>query len=976
MEFDARGKPKSLYRFSDKKELLNTANPGKGFCFHGVNFWGGAPSNKVYELTNMVYKDNLLIVRSEKGFEKLTFDVNVHDSYLSFSLSRVENVPAENMWYLRFNINVVENIALHPLDHMTYLRNCYGATDKNVYNEDHKHSSAERNVYWNYFWDRNPDNPFGAFALHCPKNNIEHDENLLHVWVNEDALPKPAIQDAWTVERARKWMDGWKEFSSSVRSVTVHGKNVDDLKDMAEIALRQNLNQIKFHTHTWREEYWPERRRHLTPNPKIFPGGQEEFTDFCNFLEERGMRLRLHTLSGAIATNDPWVKGPNGPHPQLAHWLEAELVESVSEDDKVLYIRPKKGSSLPIQHNMATAGPMSKGLGFNLKTINIGGKEFCLVDEFLDTDKDVWKLTLERRGSLKDKIVAHQKGAKVIAYCRPYGMCFTVDNNSELLREMTKEFADFMNKNGVDHIDLDGLEIHEQETYGEAKFGRLLYSYLDHYAIVGTSTGGPMPFHMEYWFVNARKGSRMPTHMPLSLERTGRRSTGPYEVHVEVARLLAEQKYDISGLKKPEPMFDITKEMITSHGLSDRFTEQIRLWDKVSKNLTDEQCKVIENNYRSWGSKKFGWRTHYHQTDVLFEPRIINEKLSLLPLSLLKRPDIDSGWGPGAEFGPICVWQFIKVNEKVIVQNRYDAQEPEFVIHVMPALVNKRSTSESNLTSKATDEILEGYERGAGLEKGLMVEGAAKDLALQPKINQIKNLGDHKFEETEQGLSITLDNNMDKPYTNRKSIPHWDVKANSNRARGIGLTVTGDGSGAVLLIQIKGHGQADYVVPLDFTGTRDIVIPNGTVSYTNKNWFWSLEVKHMRHKQPIASVGLAIGHAPAKTKATATVSNLRFLAEEPASLINPTLKIGEGSLQINGTIKSDHYIWYKRGSKVGVYDINWHEVAKLPVAKSNFIAPGKGKGITYQIESEGKNPFPQLGVQIFTADKPMTIRTE
>ncbi len=166
LEFDVNGRPKSLFRLADKKELLNTADPGRGFYLYGLNFLAGPGRPKEFPLNDLSFDGKRLVAAD--GLAKLTLAVNVQDSYLSFSLERVEGIPTQNLLTLRFEINVAENIAMHPLDHMTYKRNCYGATDGKIYSE--KKFKGTRQVFWKWLWDRNPVNPFGAFALQCPRS--------------------------------------------------------------------------------------------------------------------------------------------------------------------------------------------------------------------------------------------------------------------------------------------------------------------------------------------------------------------------------------------------------------------------------------------------------------------------------------------------------------------------------------------------------------------------------------------------------------------------------------------------------------------------------------------------------------------------------------------------------------------------------------------------------------------------------------
>ncbi len=972
-ELDVNGKPKSLLRLGDGKELLNTADPGRGFFLSGLNFWPGVTPE--IALTDLSFDGDTLTVG--KGLCRLTFAVNVQDSYVAFSLARIEGVSPANLATLQFEVNVVENIAMHPLDHMTYRRNCYGAADGRRYAEgplEEEEGWISRTVRWDWLWDRNPDNPFGAFALQCPRTNDEHDETLLDIWVNEDALPKPAIDDEWTRARARDWLDGWLEFSRDIRAMTIDGKNAAELRELVDFAEAEGLNQIKLFTHTWRGGFWPYHRHHLIPNPEVFPGGAPEFKAFCDYVAGKDMRLELHTLSMCIANVDPyWVMTPDGPDPRLANWLKGELARPFEKGARIMHVRPEAGATLPTMERFNFPGPDGFPPCFKINVVSVG-KEFFHVDEFIDTDKDVWKLKIGRSGLYGSEQSEHPQGDKLVGYIRPYGQVFTADNNSTLLEELAKGYSEFCNANHVTMISLDGLEVHAQDGYGEPKFGRLLYKYLDHYTTSGSSTGGAMPFHIEYWFKAADRQSDRCTTMPLALERSGRRATNPYEVHVEVAKYVAAG-HAVGGLMKPEPMFDLSKEMLDTHGLSARFVEQLRLWRRAARNLSDKQREAIQASYRQVDAYEGFGGYHWLETDTIYEPTTDGDKLALVPWSLLTRPGIDRGWGTGQEFGPICVWQFVTVGEKVKVESRHHAQEPQLVLHVMPALTNQRTAAES-ATSGPVDQDAEGYDIGAGLAKSLTIEGLATDLVLQPTLAQIKNPGDHEFAATEQGLRVSYHNKRTEPYSRQENLPYWEVKANSSAARGIGLTVTGDGSGAVLLIQLRGHGLCDYVVPLDFTGTRDIVIPTSIASWTDQRWAWTMSVKNMRHEGPIGLVQLALGRVPPKTHASAVVSNLRLLAETPATLVNPTLKLNAGALQILGEVKSDHYIWHTGGDTVGVYDLNWNEVQRLPVRKQDFVAPAKGSQIEYQVLSEGDGPLPQLGVQIFTAGDRWLIEEE
>ncbi|RMD85094.1 MAG: hypothetical protein D6820_00315, partial [Lentisphaerae bacterium] len=645
--FDSRGKPKSLLRLSDNQELLDLSDPGKGFYLYGMDLQSAEPAE--IPLSTMKLEDgNRLILQN--NFSRLTFRINIQPAYLAFYLERVEGVPTQNLLILRFELNVVRHIGLHPLDYMTYRRNSFGSTDGIQFEEKPPAKTLTRRVSWQWLWDRHPDNPLGGFALQCPRTEREYDQTLLQIWVNEPSLPKPAIQQPWTLETAQKWLEGWIRFNTDVRTITINGENLDELKEMVDFAVQEQLNEVKLFTHTWRGGFWPRSQHHLLPNPNLFPAGEKDFKAFCDYVYGKGLRLRLHTLSMCISNIDKyWVKTPQGPDPRLAHWVRGTLVDPVDKNADLIRFRPEPGSALPVMGQRRRIGSVAYHSFFAIQVFAIG-KEFVRVEEFRNTDRDIWELKLSRRGLFTSEQTSHEPGENVTGYLRPYNQVFTADNNSTLIRELAKEFGEFCNTCHITTIDLDGLEVHGQHGYGCAKFGYLLYQYLDHYTASDSSSGAAMPFHMEYWFKAATRNVRPVVTMPLVLERSGRRATNPYEVHVKIARFVAEQRAVVGGIRKPEPMFDLTPAMLRNHGLSQRFLEQLHLWRKIAGTMSDEQRRTIAAGYHPIILKDLNLNMGNHkETDIIWEPRKTDDGLYLRPLSLLTRPGIDRGWTTGQE---------------------------------------------------------------------------------------------------------------------------------------------------------------------------------------------------------------------------------------------------------------------------------------------------------------------------------------
>jgi hypothetical protein len=243
---------------------------------------------------------------------------------------------------------------------------------------------------------------------------------------------------------------------------------------------------------------------------------------------------------------------------------------------------------------------------------------------------------------------------------------------------------------------------------------------------------------------------------------------------------------------------------------------------------------------------------------------------------------------------------------------------------------------------------------------------------LQPKAAQMGNLGRHVFTDVGPALEVSLNNKTPAtPVAGKKpasvehyqqdSFPNRAFKGNSQNARGLALTVTGDGSGALLVIQVG--NSKDYVVPINFTGRKDIFIPTSEVSRTVGGWGMRYATKRAIYGN-FHGVFIGFGRVTANTHAKVLIENLRMVGEKPSSIKNPVIHAGAGTLAIQGEVKSDHYLWYQGGDKVGVYDKNWNLQAELPAVATNYEVD---KGFSeYWIDGESANPPPWFDVQFIT----------
>ena len=963
MKFSPSGKPVSF--IINGSESINTKDPGAGFELCAYDY---AEGKRLSFPLNHLHYDGKQLTASNGRKAKVVFDVAATDRYLTFKIKSLEGISKESRLWLQFRMNTSVKTKALALDYM-----CGVGKQGNALV-----------INWNWLWDDSAGNPLGGFALYSPTSGADEDETLLHLWANA-GLPHPKVNGEWNLETARKWLADWQAQFADVSKMVISAKSNAELYALTDYASTMDIKRLYMHTDTWRGEYWPNKYSFLRLNPATFPNGEEDFQKFARYARSKGLGLTIHDVSCSIGNHDPdYVAGKIDP--RLAKWVQGTLAQPVSETDKTIYFKPNPGEEMVITADRNVTGPSQTSPQNNITTIYIGN-ELIEVGQFTDTDKDVWVLKNCRRGHLKSTPAAHPIKAPLAGLIRPYGQVFTANNDTTLVEELGRRMAEFYNRNNIVHCIQDSAESHTvNHPWGYAKFAQAVYTNLDHPTTSNNSGGTPMPCHFEYKFNSSRKAMRTtadaeaasadgsdepapltPTErngltIPLTVARNGRPATSPYELFSLVGKPVAAGLRSI-GLYKPEPMFGVTLETLQNQGLATYATEVVGAWKQVGPLLSEAQRKAILAS----------------SDQVIFRAAQVKGQLSVTPLRMLARPGIDIDWREGSEFGPIVPRQYVKTGDSLEVVNPYADQEPEFIIRVMnafdvsPNAVLREGAPVAAPTKEG--QAIDTYNIGAGIDAADAGKAGAKtsklsNIYIQPLAAKIKTPGDHTFTQEGNALRIQFKNKRNEAVTNKEKLPNWACVSDMTQARAIGLTVSGDGSGAVLLIQPNSRGRRDYIVVLDFKGERDIVIPCGEASWADARWGWRMETKGSQYGE-LKKVSLALGHVPPKTNVDIKVSNLRVLPEVSTEVVNPIINLGTGSLQIMGKVAIESYLWYQGGDSVGVYDLNWKKLADLPVKKTNFIVP-KG-AVKLSLESKEANPAPWLEWQFFVKDSPMLI---
>jgi hypothetical protein len=338
----------------------------------------------------------------------------------------------------------------------------------------------------------------------------------------------------------------------------------------------------------------------------------------------------------------------------------------------------------------------------------------------------------------------------------------------------------------------------------------------------------------------------------------------------------------------------------------------------------------------------------------------------------MTRKSGDIPWQQGQEHGALSPRQYVKLGEELVLENPFRFQPAKFIIRVLwafdprgPAETIKQSTSKAAASPVPSDVFTAGNQAGAQAQArvpNLILQAARKDLHL-PGDAPLKTL----VSEDGAGLRLSAENaGPSELWAKPDRLPQWNATADMTGRRGIGMRVTGDGSGALLLLMISGR---DYVVPIDFVGPRDVEIPNGEVAWSSAAWGWRMSTKHANYASQ-RQFRLGFGYLPPQTKASVQVEGLTALAEIPACLENPIIHVGAGTLTVHGRVESGQYLQFEGGDSAAVFDENWNKRRDLRVTRTEYTMPSGWATVSIHSESKA-NPW--LEAQFLTEGEPMEV---
>ena len=408
---------------------------------------------------------------------------------------------------------------------------------------------------------------------------------------------------------------------------------------------------------------------------------------------------------------------------------------------------------------------------------------------------------------------------------------------------MAREYAEFANEVGVGQLEYDGYEIHGQYAWGPRKFSDLVSRHLDHAVVSNTSNGSPVASNLEMRFSKIRKINQFGYHtVNLSFQLDDHRpATSMLDAWFELSSLIAKGVRRFQVLK-PEPMFGVSTEILAKHGQSEELFAAFALWRQALPLMSREQLATMRQAFTPFGN--------HMQGKDLFQVRRAADHYEVIPTRVMVRKEGDVPWLVGQEFGPVGPRQVARPGRQFQLENPFPAQPAPFVIRVLAELGESYGGQGVTAAARAGDATVDSYRTGAdgqAVVKGATAPAILRNLQkLQPKAAEIDNQRLAQFSQDGDAIWMSAENPRAEAFRTEKDLPTWSKQFSMNAGRGLAMDLTGDGSGAVLLLQLSGRGVRDYVVKLDFTGSRSVTIPAGETSWADGNWGWRFGAKILR----------------------------------------------------------------------------------------------------------------------------------
>lgn len=330
---------------------------------------------------------------------------------------------------------------------------------------------------------------------------------------------------------------------------------------------------------------------HFEIDPKFYAGGDKGLRKAAREARKRGYGMGFHTLSNFIHTRDAYVSPV--PHENLLVMDRTVITRDVGKRDRIIEIRNR--------NNFGTRS--------HLNVIRIGD-ELIRFDTLSEAGGRFRLLRCER-GAFNTVACAHEKGAQV-ARLWDHGYK-TMFPDLKLQEQMATRIGSLIKYTGIRRMSFDGMEgclYTGRGEYACSEYVRRVYSICGDELLSDASTPSHYRWHAHSYFNWGEPYYDFQGRGGMFLYRTNNQDffTRNYMPHMlgQYQLRLCRGRFEATSLENFEFMlsqtiahnagfgFDCSEEVLSRHGLTDRFLDAIRVWNDMRFNAGEIPASVRE----------------------------------------------------------------------------------------------------------------------------------------------------------------------------------------------------------------------------------------------------------------------------------------------------------------------------------------------------------------------------------------------
>jgi len=644
-----------------------------------------------------------------------------------------------------------------------------------------------------------------------------------------------------------------------------------------ELARRGGFTNI--HLHGW----WT-TLGHYEPRKAYFPNGLGDMKATAERIRAAGLKPGFHTLTACISTADPWVTPVPSPH--LIASNSYTLAKPLSAADTTILVNEAPASGHDLIWSYSCNG---NALRVGNELIRYSGISRTAPYAFLDCE----------RGAFNTQATAHPKDTAV-DYLQQRYLAFYPDPKSPLASELADRIAKVYNECGLEMIYFDGSE-GMRSRYGVDAMRWAIFQRLD-----GGVTEASQWGHNSWWF-HSRLGAW--DHPVWAMKRF-------HDEHIRLA-----SRFRLSDLLEPQLGWWAPRG--PSSVARGHFPDEMEYF--AAKNLAIDGPMSIQGVHatgRPWNARMEEQLTILGWYERLRLARYFDEST----LKRLREPGSEFRLRQNAEGR----WRFTPAHmakhrisamgngsERWVTENPFARQPLRVRLEALYSVAPYDDAQATMLADFTDPSTLNNRRNAAGVSS--QVELETDDIKAGGRSLRIRATNAN---DTSRGAWSQIGTTYKHPYF---SMMPGDA---------MGLWVKGDGSGALLNIQIRSpreyHGCiSDHYIDLDFVGWRYVELllrERDSERLTDYTWPYSgaggshAVYRNSVDRAHLSEVNVLLNEIPAGGQVDILLSPIHSLSSGKVEIANPQLQIGPTTVTFPVTLQSGQYIELEEMDDCVLYD--------------------------------------------------------